>query len=672
MVPRASATKQGQLRCGERRILQTRRKQARRATGKHTRKAGHSSHTLFLSPLMKSTELLKRPCLHRVFILLAAAFVLPWLASLQAQPATGSRSQITLTPEQAVGGETIMVDGKQSAVALPAPSKPEQKFRWDLPTPLAPGWWEVTVEFAKRPKDSPRMRFFFGTELAPAFDLTNAERAWNIERFRLRLWTASPLASLEVRPQRHMPEAIRAVASVTFTPVNAGDSWDKADANAPRLLGAFIETVPAVQAKVGETISMPLPPGLPDGNWQIIHRRQESGNASMAGSLKINCAGGTRIEAPIAGTVNVFIKQTPLSLDWQATLPLKGAFLQYVPPYVPNLPFDQKTKPLPIASAGERAQLALSFRASATAEGNAVSLPLLPAGARMAVVTSWDDGAANDQRCAAALEKHGFRGTFFLMQNKASDKAFLADLESRGMEIASHSLNHPHAWTIAPDLWAAECLQMRLRLEAALGHPVISFAYPYGYVQAYDQDGDYVLRGVREAGYLSGRSTRNGGESITGYAEPLALVTDAHFLARADRIEQAWQRASTQPGGVFYLWGHSYEIRNDADWGKFDAQLARYGRQPGAWYATQGQLFLWRWLRDNVRIENPEKPHDGQVRVTLNWPKLDPWLARQVPFTLQVPSGVAQITVESPGAKAGAQILSAVDGLVTIPVELLQ
>ncbi|WP_052361657.1 polysaccharide deacetylase family protein [Geminisphaera colitermitum] len=625
--------------------------------------------------------------IHRHCFLFILAAMCSWLPMLSASSAaTGSRQTITLAPGEATGGERVALDDGRSAVSLPAASDPNTGYKWRLPAPLPPGWWEMTVEFAKRPKDSSRIKFFFGTPLAPVFDLTDAENAWGIEQFRLRLWCTAPLASLEVRPQRHMPETIRAIKRVTFAPVDGPAPSASADATAnasiaPRMLGLLVETTTSA-----------LPSGLPPGNWQIspAFRFPAAVRGTLSGAMTVIGADGERITAPMSRRVNVYLDQAPVSLEWPASvadntppspaapgtglinpMSIKGAVLQSVPLYQPRLPLDRKNAPLPVASPDRRTLVTLSF---ATGTGvsdikRQVALPLLPCGAQTAVVTSWDDGAANDQRCAAALEKHGFHGTFFLMNNQAGRADFLAELERRGMEVASHSLNHPHAWTIAPGLWAAECLQMRLRLEAALGHPVISFAYPYNHVPACDARGDYVLRGVREAGYLSGRTTRTGGETITGYAEPLALVTDAHFLASPDRLEQAWQRAVSQPGGVFYFWGHSYEIRTEADWQKFDAFLARYGRQPGAWYATQGQLFLWRWLRDNVRIDNITDTRNGQLRVTLSWPELDRWLAKQVPLTVQVPADVARVTIEAAGT--APRELPATDGLVTLPADLL-
>ncbi|AHF89801.1 polysaccharide deacetylase [Opitutaceae bacterium TAV5] len=603
-----------------------------------------------------TNPLLPRLCCHGFLFSLAVL-----VASSLPLPAAGSRPVVTLAPDKADGGEIVTASDGRAGVSLPARSSPSGGYRWRLPEPLAPGWWEMSVEFARRPKDSPRMKFFFGTPLAPVYDLTDADNPWNLDRFRLRIWCAGPLASLEIRPQRRMPEAIRAIAGVTFTPVDGPVPPAAADAAAPGLLGVLVEATATPGA--GGAAVMALSPGLPRGNWQIRPRFREAA-AQRTGTMTATGAGGERIVAPVSGLVNVFLDEAPVSLAWEQVAGVTGAVLQSVPAYRPRLPLDRKTAPLPVASADRRARIVLSFSPGVSGNAQRVSLPLLPAGMRMAAVTSWDDGAANDLRCAELLEKYGFHGTFFLMQNQAERADFIAELERRGMEIGSHTVNHPHGWMIAPGQWAAECLQMRLRLEAALGHPVISFAYPYNYVRADDAHGDYVLRGVRAAGYLSGRTTRNGGESITGYAEPLALVTDAHFLASPEQLAKAWERAASQPGGVFYFWGHSYEIATATDWERFDALLARYGRKAGVWYATQGQLFLWRWLRENVREEQPDV-RNGKVRVTLSWPRLDRWLARQVPLTLQMPEGVTRVAVE------GAGEFPVINGSVTLPAGVL-
>ena len=43
-------------------------------------------------------------------------------------------------------------------------------------------------------------------------------------------------------------------------------------------------------------------------------------------------------------------------------------------------------------------------------------------------------------------------------------------------------------------------------------------------------------------------------------------------------------------GGVFHLWGHSWEIENHKDWQRLEAVLKYISRRPGVVYATNQEL----------------------------------------------------------------------------------
>jgi peptidoglycan/xylan/chitin deacetylase (PgdA/CDA1 family) len=266
-------------------------------------------------------------------------------------------------------------------------------------------------------------------------------------------------------------------------------------------------------------------------------------------------------------------------------------------------------------------------------------IPLLPRGARVAVVTSWDDGREEDVPAAEMMRRYGIEGTFFVNEfSWARERAL--ELEALGFEVASHSVTHPFAWLTSPAQWREECMQMRLSLETKLRHPVVTFGYPYGYREAYDARGDYVLRGVREAGYWSGRSTDVGPERVDGYVEPLALKTDGHFLQPLAKLDEAWDAAWSVPGGVLYFWGHAWENRTPEEWKRFEELLSHFAGRPQTWYANQGQLFVWRWMREHVTFEgNAGAPGEFLVR----HPWIDPYLAKQCPFMIEVPGGVTHM-----------------------------
>lgn len=378
------------------------------------------------------------------------------------------------------------------------------------------------------------------------------------------------------------------------------------------------------------------PVQLPAGNWTL--RPQFSGPLPT-GTVTAIDERGTRHTAPLAAQIHFHFAEQVRALEWSHA-PLDCA-RERAEPFWAESQLAHTRAPLPVADATARERIVLQLH-HGKRKITTPTLPQLPRGARIAVVTSWDDGHPNDLRAAELLRAHGYSGTFFLNERTHARRHHLPALVALGMEIGSHTVNHPRGWQITPAQWATECLQMRLSLEASLGHPVVSFAYPYNHTPAYDAQGDYVLRGVREAGYWSGRTTRVAGETIDGYAEPLSISTDGHFLMSDEKLEQAWQRATRQPGGVFYFWGHTSEIRTEEDWQKLAARLARYARRSEAWYATQGQLFLWRWLRTAAQWEQ-SPPRDGVTEVILTFPQHDPHWRRQLPIAIDLPRGVTRV-----------------------------
>jgi hypothetical protein len=212
------------------------------------------------------------------------------------------------------------------------------------------------------------------------------------------------------------------------------------------------------------------------------------------------------------------------------------------------------------------------------------------------------------------------------------------------MEVGSHSWSHPAYWLQTPKRCHDESVAMRQFLESKVKHPVISFAYPFNYGAAYDAGGDYVLRAQRDAGYLSCRSTMTGDLSLDDLGEPLAMKTNAHFLKPVEHIEAAWNRAAATKRGVFYIWGHSYELVKESDWSSFESLLRKYGRRPGAWYASQGDLMVWKWLRDNAKLS--ASGDSNRVLVRIECDTIHPWWAARVPLAIQMPGQVTAATVD--------------------------
>ena len=212
----------------------------------------------------------------------------------------------------------------------------------------------------------------------------------------------------------------------------------------------------------------------------------------------------------------------------------------------------------------------------------------------------WDDGVTTDVRLVSLLRRHGARATFnlnaglherdrrFGWRHRGTEVWRLGRDELRqvydGFSIANHTLTHPHLDQLPIDAARHEICEGRARLQALFGQTVSGFVYPFG---TFDEA---VAQAVREAGHVYARTTRVA-ESGVGTADAMAIAPSCHFLA-----PDFWQRLDkARSSGVFWFWGHSYELVDEAMWTAFEASLARLCAEPGAQWCDPGDL----WDRDS-------------------------------------------------------------------------
>lgn len=138
---------------------------------------------------------------------------------------------------------------------------------------------------------------------------------------------------------------------------------------------------------------------------------------------------------------------------------------------------------------------------------------------RTAVIT-FDDGYANNLAACEELQHRGMCATWFIVsgsigqtpawpatarpEGRLLDVAELREMNSAGMEIGSHTVNHVRLTEVDENRRRFELEYSRRQIEDALGNQVRSFAYPYG---AWD---DACVTAVRDAGYDCACTTRTG------------------------------------------------------------------------------------------------------------------------------------------------------------------
>ncbi len=226
------------------------------------------------------------------------------------------------------------------------------------------------------------------------------------------------------------------------------------------------------------------------------------------------------------------------------------------------------------------------------------------------VTTSWDDGHALDLRLAALLKKYGIKGTFYIApKNREIDPAERLNAAqivelAAGFEIGAHTITHPRLTDISDVAARKEIEESKAYLECILKKDVNSFCYPAG-----DYDKRHMAY-VREAGFTYARTVAC--FSLDGGKDKFAAPTTVHAYrhwSRAlpilkyvgvtrfincylnwDALAIALFDKVRAQGGVFHLWGHSWEIEKNNGWQRLEKVLQHIAHRPDVRYCANSEL----------------------------------------------------------------------------------
>lgn len=227
------------------------------------------------------------------------------------------------------------------------------------------------------------------------------------------------------------------------------------------------------------------------------------------------------------------------------------------------------------------------------------------------VTTSWDDGHVLDMRLAQMLADRGLRGTFYVAPENAEFPQ-RARLDAPGLralaehfEIGGHTLSHRRLTALRRDEASAEIRAGKAWLEDVIQQPVTSFCYPGGRYRA-----EHAAL-VRQAGFRCARTVKRLVTALP--ADPFAMPTtvqarchprdwpavaalNGYRLIRTFRCTD-WAALATTlfdrvlaEGGVFHLWGHSWEIDQFGQWDRLARVLDHIASRTAVSYTTNGGL----------------------------------------------------------------------------------
>ena len=207
------------------------------------------------------------------------------------------------------------------------------------------------------------------------------------------------------------------------------------------------------------------------------------------------------------------------------------------------------------------------------------------------VAQCWDDGVLNDIKVAELCRKYNAKATFNLnpalhsAKNRRTtgwtyrDSGYcpgklawneLKDVYA-GFDVASHTMCHCNAGDVDDKVFLAEAADAKKILEDMFQKECPGFAWPCG--KYTPETADMLL----EAGFAYGRTVENT-DRVSGFKHPMILHSSCHF-----QDENFWLAFETakKTDGIFYFWGHSYEMMDDSKlWADYEDKLRRLAADP--------------------------------------------------------------------------------------------
>ena len=233
------------------------------------------------------------------------------------------------------------------------------------------------------------------------------------------------------------------------------------------------------------------------------------------------------------------------------------------------------------------------------------------------VTTSWDDGDPSDLRIAGLLRSRGLSGTFYVpifgcKGPRPLGRTELRSLSSDRLEIGAHGLSHTSLPELSSRELAHELATCKRMLEDIVSEEVRVFCYPRGRYNA------EAIRLLKATGYQGARTTRMLGLKLSFCPFEMSTSVQAYPHSRLDYIKNLLRARNLsglrdylrhfaqvdnwvelgkrlfdvvlQEGGIWHLYGHSWEIEKLDLWEDLQTMLDYVCGRPEVTYLSNGEV----------------------------------------------------------------------------------
>lgn len=230
-----------------------------------------------------------------------------------------------------------------------------------------------------------------------------------------------------------------------------------------------------------------------------------------------------------------------------------------------------------------------------------------PGGKEKAVTLSYDDGVKEDLRLSDVITEHGIKCTFNLNSSKFYSDAYVTENDvkeyflDRGHEIAVHGAYHRAEGALRPIEGIKEVLDCRLELEKRFDIIIRGMAYPDSGIGRLVNGVTYesIKSYLTELDIAYSRTLGGDNNSFELPADWHAWMPTAHhnnpkimeYIDEFLKIDAANGYVAAGRPRLFYIWGHSYEFKNNNNWEHLDEICSKLGGKDDIWYATNMEIY---------------------------------------------------------------------------------
>jgi hypothetical protein len=313
-------------------------------------------------------------------------------------------------------------------------------------------------------------------------------------------------------------------------------------------------------------------------------------------------------------------------------------------------------------------EFVVEFASEADAEKATLEVLPLYRGYEWAISSRWDDNRWTDLEMKRVLEKHGYKGTWYLNESGKNyfgpDYGLLAAdggaanigkrLVTNGFSIGGHTIDHPWMEALNRNRIWWEIMGNRVDRESEVDKPLISFGTPFGYSRDVTVN-DEMLNDIDE---MTGRAGYYHGSGPDSFIKMSYLPGDGEDIDAQIAKYLADPKVKARDPGLCLGYHVVYTIPEG--WAGFEAQLTKYERNPKWWYCNWNEYAAYRWQFLHAKVKTT-RLGDGKLKVSLVRPELIE-LNDAVPLTFTI-KGVEPQAVKEINSKGAVEKLAPTSGM---------